>query len=73
MEDLRHIRERGYSIDNMEHEYGVVCVAIPVFGHDGLPVAAISISGPSLRLQKEAIVQAAASMKEILSPTQYVL
>ena len=73
LEDLRHIRERGYSIDNMEHEYGVVCVAIPVFGHDGLPVAAISISGPSPRLQKEAIVQAAASMKEILRPTQYVL
>ena len=73
LEDLRRIRERGYSIDNMEHEYGVVCVALPIFGHDGFPVAAISISGPSLRLQKEAIVQAAANMKEILSPTQYVL
>lgn len=57
----------------MEHEYGVVCVAVPVFGHNGSPVAAISISGPSLRLQKEAIVQAATQMKELLTPTQYVL
>lgn len=73
LEDLRRIRERGYSIDNMEHEYGVVCIALPVFGHDGAPVAAISISGPSLRLQREAIVQAAVTMKEILGPTQYVL
>lgn len=73
LEDLRRIRERGYSIDNMEHEYGVVCIALPVFGHDGSPVAAISISGPSLRLQREAIVQAAVTMKEILGPTQYVL
>ena len=73
LEDLHHIRERGYSIDNMEHEFGVVCVALPVFGHDGTPVAAISISGPSLRLHEEAIVQAAVTMKEILRPTQYVL
>ena len=73
LEDLRQIRARGYSIDNMEHEYGVVCVAVPVFGHNGFPVAAISISGPSLRLQKEAIVQAATQMKELLTPTQYVL
>ena len=43
------------------------------FGHNGSPVAAISISGPSLRLQKEAIVQAATQMKELLTPTQYVL
>ena len=73
LEDLRQIRARGYSIDNMEHEYGVVCVAVPVFGHNGSPVAAISISGPSLRLQKDAIVQAATQMKELLTPTQYVL
>lgn len=73
LEDLHHIRERGYSIDNMEHEFGVVCVALPVFGHDGTPVAAVSISGPSLRLHEEAIVQAAVTMKKILRPTQYVL
>ena len=73
LEDLRRIRERGYSIDNMEHEYGVACVAVPIFGHDGTPVAAISISGPSPRFQHQAIVQAATVMKEILRPTQYVL
>ena len=73
LNDLHHIRERGYAIDNMEHEFGVVCVALPVFGHDGTPVAAVSISGPSLRLHEEAIVQAAVTMKEILRPTQYVL
>ena len=70
---MARIRERGYSIDNMEHEYGVVCVALPVFGHDGSPAAAVSVSGPSLRFQKETIVQAAVTMKEILRPTQYVL
>ena len=73
LEELARIRDRGYSIDNMEHEYGVVCVALPVFGHDGSPAAGVRVSGPSLRFQKETIVQAAVTMKEILRPTQYVL
>ena len=50
MDHLDQIRGQGYSIDDEEHENGVCCIAVPIFGFSGSLVAAISISGPSERL-----------------------
>jgi DNA-binding IclR family transcriptional regulator len=50
--ELEEIRGRGWAIDDERLEDGVVCVAAPVFGHTGLPMAAISVSGPSGRMQR---------------------
>lgn len=71
--ELAEIRRRGYAIDNMEHEYGVICIAFPVFGVDGRIVAAISASAPSLRFTPEVIKQNAVIMREILAPAQRIL
>ncbi len=46
---LEKIRERGYAIDDQEHEAGVKCVAVPIFTHRGI-AAAMSISGPTERM-----------------------
>lgn len=73
LEDLAKTRERGYAIDNMEHEYGITCVGVPVFGNDRRVVAAISISGPSLRFDAQTLVSRAARVKEILAPMQFKL
>lgn len=51
-QELKRIRAQGYSIDNEEREEGVTCIAAPVFNAAGTPVAAISISGPSYRLEQ---------------------
>ena len=45
LQELRHIRERGYSIDDSENEDGIRCVALPIRDHTGKVVAAISIAG----------------------------
>jgi DNA-binding IclR family transcriptional regulator len=48
--ELRAIRERGFALDDAEREEGVRCVAAPVFDAKGAVIAAVSISGPSMRL-----------------------
>ncbi|MDI6870439.1 MAG: IclR family transcriptional regulator [Bacillota bacterium] len=57
LEDLRRelaeVLRRGYSLDLEEMEDGVRCVAAPVWNSFGRVVAAISVSGPSSRLNDE--------------------
>ncbi|MGE5140375.1 MAG: IclR family transcriptional regulator [Rudaea sp.] len=50
--ELEKVRERGYALDNQEHEAGVKCVAVPIFNHKGI-AAAMSISGPAERMDQE--------------------
>jgi IclR family transcriptional regulator, KDG regulon repressor len=51
--DLRLIRERGYALDLEENELGITCVAAPICDHRGQVAAAISISGPTMRMEPE--------------------
>jgi len=52
LKDLRAIRERGYGIDEQEHEVGVHCMAAPVSNHAGEVVAAVSVAGPADRMPR---------------------
>ncbi|MEU0900780.1 IclR family transcriptional regulator [Streptomyces massasporeus] len=47
--ELRHIRDRGYAVDQNRHRPGVCAVAAPVLDHDGVPLAAVSVSVPEYR------------------------
>ena len=46
IEDLAKSRERGYAIDEIEHENGVRCVGLPVTDRNDCLIGAISASGP---------------------------
>lgn len=48
--ELQAIRNRGWALDDEEHECGVRCVAAPIRNRNGAVVAALSISGPTVRL-----------------------
>ncbi|MCX8508764.1 MAG: IclR family transcriptional regulator [Rhodobacteraceae bacterium] len=64
--DLAEIRARGYAIDDQERAEGMRCVAAPIFNAHGEPVAGLSISGPTFRINLDdtprlgALVRAAA-------------
>jgi len=45
LEELKLTKERGYAIDNGEHEEGIKCFAAPIKGYSGDIVGAISITG----------------------------
>jgi IclR family acetate operon transcriptional repressor len=51
--DLEAIRTRGFSIDNEENEIGVRCVGAPVFDFTRSVVGAISLSGPTDRMDQK--------------------
>lgn len=45
VEELERTRKRGYALDNMEHEFGVKCVGVPILDAQGQVVAGMSITG----------------------------
>jgi IclR family acetate operon transcriptional repressor len=51
--ELKNIRKRGFAIDNEEYTPGLRCVAAPVFDEHGHPIAALSVSGPTIRVTSE--------------------
>ncbi len=62
--DARAIRAQGYAIAVDELEHGLAALAAPVFGADGVALAALSISGPTIRLTRERIGELAPALCE---------
>lgn len=52
---LEQTRRQGYAVDDEEFDYGVRCIAAPVYDFSGKMIAAIGISGPSNRMSLERI------------------
>ncbi len=63
-EEISRIRTLGYSVDNMEHEYGIKCVGVPLCNERSQVIGGISLSGPSLRFNEQQIVEYAKLLGE---------
>ena len=50
MRELDESRRRGWALDDEERTLGMRCVAAPIFNEHGEPIAAVSTSGPSVRI-----------------------
>ncbi len=53
MADLAAIRARRWSLDDEENNLGMRCLASPIFNEFSEPVAGVSISGPTARLEDD--------------------
>ena len=62
--EIGRIRKRGYSIDAQEIVVGVYCVGVPILDRHGRPVAALSVSGPSVKEPGPALAPVVALLAE---------
>ena len=53
--ELQEVRRVGYAIDNEETSLGVRCVAAAIFDELSIPVAALCVVGPTLRVTMQRI------------------
>jgi IclR family transcriptional regulator, acetate operon repressor len=53
--DLDRVRALGYALDDEEHHAGSRCIAAPIFDETGDVIAAVSASGPIVRIDEETI------------------
>jgi len=52
--DLVQVRRQGFAVDDEENERGVCCIGVPIRDGQGRPIAALSVSGPTVRLPRSA-------------------
>lgn len=64
--ELKNISSNGFSIDKEELEQGLICVAAPIFTNSNF-TAAISISGPTNRIDKEMFSEMTIDINKICS------
>jgi DNA-binding IclR family transcriptional regulator len=56
-EELEKVRSRGFAIDDEENEMGICCVGAPIIDYGRKSIAAISISGPRERMDRDRCFQ----------------
>jgi DNA-binding IclR family transcriptional regulator len=55
--ELGKIRNLGFATEIEENETGITCIAAPIFDHRKKITAAVSISGPSIRMAEERLAE----------------
>ncbi|HEX4222986.1 MAG TPA: IclR family transcriptional regulator [Pseudonocardiaceae bacterium] len=63
--ELAKIRDNGWAVDNVENEDGVRCVGAPILDHVGSVVAALSVSGPTMRVTEDRVPQLGAQVRTV--------
>ncbi|UCZ52893.1 IclR family transcriptional regulator [Bacillus shivajii] len=61
---LKKIRAQGFSIDDEEHEMGIRCAAAPIYNYKNELLGAISVAGPSSRINQDVLIDLSLEVKE---------
>ncbi len=60
---LAQVCKQGYASDQEELSVGLNCIAMPVYNYSNEIIAALSISGPSFRMDKNKIINCSKGLK----------
>jgi DNA-binding IclR family transcriptional regulator len=63
--ELALVRSRGFAVDDEENETGICCVGAPVLDYTSSAVAAISVSGPRERMDRERCIQLGPLVRDV--------
>lgn len=64
IKQVKQVRQRGWALDDEEHEAGVRCIASPVFDYRGKVIAAVSVSGPAAVISPDRDEEVASRVRE---------
>ena len=73
LKELAKIREQGYSFDDEEQTTGLRCIASNIYNEHGEAIAAVSISGPAVRLSDDRIVELSRIVKSKAQAITHVI
>lgn len=65
--EIEQIRKQGFSVDDEEVAVGLRCIAAAIYDENSVPLAGISISGPTARIPRERIKALGHSVRKIAS------
>jgi IclR family transcriptional regulator, KDG regulon repressor len=76
-QELARVRSEGVAADNEENTPGIICCGGPIFSSAAKPIAALSVSGPTVRMSqnlpaiKEAVKEAVQTISTLLGSTEF--
>jgi IclR family acetate operon transcriptional repressor len=62
--ELDRVRQRGYAVDDEENAVGLRCVAAAIYDEHAKPIAALSLSGPTARIDDAMIAPLGLAVRE---------
>ncbi|WP_433046087.1 IclR family transcriptional regulator [Dactylosporangium sp. CS-033363] len=62
---IEEATRQGFAVSHGEREEGLSAVAVPIFSRSGAIVAALSLSGPTLRFTDEHVAEFAADLRDV--------
>ncbi|WP_128425616.1 IclR family transcriptional regulator [Gudongella oleilytica] len=64
-ENINMIRKQGYSLDDEEYSAGLTCISVPLKNYRNEIVAAVSISGATIRMTEEKLNEIQKELKHV--------
>ncbi|NQY21266.1 MAG: hypothetical protein HRT40_08140 [Campylobacteraceae bacterium] len=69
---LKEVQEKAYAIDNSEYQDNMACVAVPLFNHENILIAALGISASKSRISLNKLHEIGKTLSKLVSSYKIV-